>query len=82
MTFLNGLILIVRMRRKKRNDAVWKYKLYYINHLSINNTNNKISIEPSGCYFILIAILPNLINSYGDSVLCICSGHVAAGVVL
>ena len=80
MTSLNGLILIVRMRRKKRNDAVWKYKLYYIN--PINNTNNKISIEPSGCYFILIAILPNLINSYGDSVLCICSGHVAAGVVL
>ena len=56
MTFLNGLILIVRMRRKKRNDAVWKNKLYYINHLSINNTNNKISIEPSGYrgYFILI----------------------------
>ena len=56
MTFLNGLILSVRMRRKKRNDAVWKYKLYYINYLSINNTNNKISIEPSGyrCYFILI----------------------------
>ena len=80
MTFLNVLILIVRMRRKKRNDAVWKYKLYYIN--PINNTNNKISIEPNGCYFILIAILPNLINSYGDSVLCICSGHVAAGVVL
>ena len=26
--------------------------------------------------------MPNLINSYGDSVLCICSGHVAAGVVL